>query len=122
MKATTRPTISAENLSIAFDRMDTNKDGVLTFEEYIKGMKNSPGPGTASEFEQRFNHFDKDGNGTLTREEFTTGTSCVAPSALITLSGQRSFDLSVCRLSTGSRRTVRVGCVDWVPKPHTLLR
>ncbi|MCY2977456.1 MAG: sulfatase-like hydrolase/transferase [Planctomycetota bacterium] len=66
---TTALAMSAENLAKAFHRMDTNKDGVLTFEEYIKGMKNSPG--TASEFEQRFKRFDKDGNGTLTREEFT---------------------------------------------------
>ena len=67
--ATNALAMSAVNLAKAFNRMDTNKDGVLTFEEYIKGMKNSPG--TASEFEQRFKRFDKDGNGTMTREEFT---------------------------------------------------
>ncbi len=48
----------------AFDRMDTNHDGVLTFEEYTAGLKGAPN------LEQRFKNFDRNGDGKLSREEF----------------------------------------------------
>lgn len=57
----------------AFERMDTDKDGVLTLSEYKAGMKNAPA--TPAEFEERFKHFDTNRDDKLTREEF------VGPSA-----------------------------------------
>ena len=50
----------------AFTRWDTDKDGVLTLEEYRTGLTN---PTNA---ENRFKNFDKDGDGKLTRVEFVT--------------------------------------------------
>ncbi len=47
-------------------RMDTNRDGVLTPEEYLSGLKGAPN------LEQRFKNFDKNGVGKLSREEFVT--------------------------------------------------
>jgi len=48
----------------AFDKRDTNKDGQLTKEEFLI---NQPDPDEAP---KRFHVFDKDGNGTLSREEY----------------------------------------------------
>ncbi len=50
----------------AFERMDTNKDEILTWEEYKEGMKKS----AATDLEQRFKRFDRNGDGKLSREEF----------------------------------------------------
>ncbi len=55
---------SAPDRGRAFDRMDTNKDGLLTLEEYKIGLRNQPN------LEARFKNFDKNGDGKLTREEF----------------------------------------------------
>ena len=50
--------------NVAFDKRDTNKDGQLTKEEFLI---NQPDP---EEAPKRFPIFDKDGNGTLSREEY----------------------------------------------------
>lgn len=50
--------------NVAFDKRDTNKDGQLTLEEFLI---NQPDP---EEAPKRFPTFDKDGNGTLSREEY----------------------------------------------------
>ena len=50
--------------NVAFDKRDTNKDGQLTKEEFLL---NQPDPDEAP---KRFPVFDKDGNGTLSREEY----------------------------------------------------
>ena len=47
-----------------FDRRDTNKNGVLTLEEFKAGRK------AGENFDVRFRNFDKNGDGKLTREEF----------------------------------------------------
>ncbi|MBL9189674.1 MAG: sulfatase-like hydrolase/transferase [Opitutaceae bacterium] len=50
----------------AFDRLDTNRDSVLTLQEYLTGQKG------AANLEQRFKNFDKNGDGKLSRDEFVT--------------------------------------------------
>ena len=48
----------------AIVRWDTNKDGLLTLDEYKAGLKNQ------ANLDKRFQNFDKNGDGELTREEF----------------------------------------------------
>jgi hypothetical protein len=48
----------------AFTRMDTNRDGLLTPDEYVAGQKG------AANIESRFKNFDQNGDGKLSREEF----------------------------------------------------
>ncbi len=48
----------------AFARWDTNRDDILTLDEYRAGLKGQ------ENLEARFRNFDKNGDGKLTREEF----------------------------------------------------
>lgn len=50
--------------NIPFNRWDTNKDGVLTLDEYKAGQNGG------ATLEARFKNFDKNGDGKLSREEF----------------------------------------------------
>jgi N-acetylgalactosamine-6-sulfatase len=50
----------------AFTRMDTNRDGLLTPDEYFAAQKG------AANVESRFKNFDQNGDGKLSREEFIT--------------------------------------------------
>jgi len=50
----------------AFTRMDTNRDGLLTPDEYVAGQKG------AANIESRFKNFDQNGDRKLSREEFIT--------------------------------------------------
>lgn len=61
-----QPDRPAPDRARAFTRWDTNKDGVLTLEEYRTGLTNR------TNAETRFKNFDKDGDGKLIREEFVT--------------------------------------------------
>lgn len=54
----------AEVRAKAFVRWDTNKDDVLTLDEYKAGLKGE------ESLEARFKNFDANGDGKLTREEF----------------------------------------------------
>jgi hypothetical protein len=56
--------VTADQRAKAFARWDTNKDGVLTLDEYRAGLKGE------SNLDARFQRFDKNGDGQLTREEF----------------------------------------------------
>jgi Ca2+-binding EF-hand superfamily protein len=47
-------------------RMDANRDGILTLDEYVAAQKGAPN------LESRFKNFDKNGDGKLSREEFVT--------------------------------------------------
>ena len=52
--------------SRAFLRMDTNNDQVMTLEEYKAGMKSS------ADLDARYQRFDQNGDGKLSRDEFVT--------------------------------------------------
>ena len=57
---------AAPDRAAAFTRMDTNRDGLLTPDEYVAGQKG------AANIESRFKNFDQNGDGKLNREEFIT--------------------------------------------------
>lgn len=57
---------AAPDRAAAFARLDTNRDGLLTLDEYRAGMKDAPN------LEQRFKNFDRNGDGKLSRAEFVT--------------------------------------------------
>ena len=56
--------VTPEVRAKAFTRWDTNKDDILTLDEYKTGLKGQ------DNLEARFKSFDKDSDGKLTREEF----------------------------------------------------
>lgn len=60
--------VSAETRAKAFARWDTNKDDVLTLEEYKAGLNGQ------ENLDARFRNFDTDGDGKLTRTEFVIST------------------------------------------------
>ena len=62
------PQKSVVDRAKAHVRMDSDKDGALTLEEYKAGMKNAPG--TPAELDARFKRFDTNSDGKLTRDEF----------------------------------------------------
>lgn len=57
---------AAPDRAAAFMRLDTNRDGLLTPDEYVAGQKG------AANVESRFKNFDQNGDGKLSREEFIT--------------------------------------------------
>ena len=61
--------VTPEARAKAFERWDTNKDGILTLDEYKAGPKGQ------DNLEGRLRAFDKNGDGKVSREEF------VGPSA-----------------------------------------
>jgi N-acetylgalactosamine-6-sulfatase len=63
-RATDRKGVTPEARARAFGRWDTNRDGVLTLEEYQAGLKGQ------QNLERRFQNFDKNGDSKVTREEF----------------------------------------------------
>lgn len=54
--------------NIPFDRWDTNKDEHLSLAEYQAGLTGRPG------LEERYQHFDKNADGKVSREEFVGKT------------------------------------------------
>ncbi len=61
--------VTPEVRAKAFTRWDTNKDDILTLDEYKTGLKGQ------DNLEARFKSFDKDSDGKLTREEFVGSSS-----------------------------------------------
>ncbi len=57
--------VTPEVRAKAFTRWDTNKDDILTLDEYKTGLKGQ------DNLEARFKSLDKDGDNKLTREEYT---------------------------------------------------
>ena len=51
------------DLNVPFDRWDTDKSGTLSLKEYLTGQ-------TGEKLEERFNRFDRDSDGKVTRDEF----------------------------------------------------
>jgi len=62
--ATKGSKVTPEVRAKAFNRWDTNKDDILTLDEYQTGLKGQ------ADLEARFKSFDKDGDGKLSRTEF----------------------------------------------------
>ncbi|HSH95013.1 MAG TPA: sulfatase-like hydrolase/transferase, partial [Roseimicrobium sp.] len=58
------PTITPAQRAVSFKKWDTDKDGILTLEEYKTGLKGQ------ENLEARFKNFDKNGDGKMTLEEF----------------------------------------------------
>jgi hypothetical protein len=58
------PKVTPEVRAKAFARWDTNRDDILTLEEYQTGLKGQ------SDLESRYKSFDQNGDGKLTRAEF----------------------------------------------------
>ena len=61
-KATERPGKFAEHGAKMFDETDSNKDGAVNLEEFLARP--------TEKFTERFKEIDKDGNGSLSKEEF----------------------------------------------------
>ncbi|GAB6164146.1 sulfatase-like hydrolase/transferase [Thermostilla marina] len=62
--AAARSRATPEARAKAFARWDTDRDGILTLDEYTAGLEGQ------SNLESRFRNFDRNGDGRLTREEF----------------------------------------------------
>lgn len=55
---------TAKDLNVPFNRWDTNKDEFLSFDEYETGQKGG------NELAPRYQAFDKDNDGKVSRKEF----------------------------------------------------
>eukprot|EP00049_Salpingoeca_infusionum_P004198 m.75659 g.75659 ORF g.75659 m.75659 type:complete len:223 (+) comp12454_c4_seq1:52-720(+) len=58
-----------DDYRVAFDRFDTNKDGSLNFDEFLKNLRPPMSKPRIRLVRQAFQKIDKNGDGTLTKED-----------------------------------------------------
>lgn len=58
--------ISMNEAQILLSHLDTNKDGVVSYDEFLCGLRGSPNETRQEIINQCFHKFDADGNGTVT--------------------------------------------------------
>ena len=58
--------ISMNEAQILLNHLDTNKDGVVSYDEFLFGLRGAPNETRQEIINQAFAKFDADGNGTVT--------------------------------------------------------
>ena len=64
--------ISKQEAGLLLEHLDTNKDGVVSYDEFLYGLRGAPNADRQAIIDAAFVKFDKDGNGTVTSADLRT--------------------------------------------------
>ena len=65
-------TISKNEAGILLEHLDLNKDGVVSYDEFLYGIRGAPNASRQEIIDVAFRKFDLDGNGTVTSADLRT--------------------------------------------------
>jgi hypothetical protein len=68
--------ISKRESEILLDFLDTDNDGTVNFDEFLKGIRGAPNARRQAFVDKAFLKFDKDGNGTITSADLAGVYNC----------------------------------------------
>ena len=57
--------VSKNEASLLLEYLDTNQDGVVSYDEFLVGIRGTPNATRMEVIDQAYAKFDKDGNGTI---------------------------------------------------------
>lgn len=68
--------ISKKEAGILLDHLDANKDGVVSYDEFLYGIRGAPNAIRQDVIDQCFRKFDHDGNGVVTSADLRVVYDC----------------------------------------------
>ena len=68
--------VSKNEASLLLDYLDTNQDGVVSYDEFLVGIRGTPNEKRMEVIDLAFKKFDKDGNGTVTSADLRVVYDC----------------------------------------------
>jgi len=68
--------VSKREALILLDHLDLNKDGVVSYDEFLYGIRGMPNATRQDIINAAFRKFDLDGNGTVTSADLRTVYNC----------------------------------------------
>ena len=68
--------VSKNEAALLLDYLDTNQDGVVSYDEFLVGIRGVPNEKRMEVIDLAFKKFDKDGNGTVTSADLRVVYDC----------------------------------------------
>lgn len=68
--------ISKREAQLLLEYLDTNQDGVVSYDEFLYGIRGAPNAIRQEVIDAAYTKFDKDGNGTITSADLRVAYDC----------------------------------------------